>query len=102
MNDIELHGETDDDDIEDAETGFDDGSAQVRNIRDPSQPTANEHQEHMTTQRLHRTWCKLCVMGRGVISPHRRSDAQDDLGGVPHVMCQWITGSLERGNLKNK
>ena len=39
------------------------GSAQVRNIRDPSQPTANEHQEHMTTQRLHRTWCQVVCDG---------------------------------------
>ena len=39
-------------------------------------------------------------MGRGVNSPHSRSDAQDDFEGVPP--CQWITVSLERGNLKNK
>ena len=36
--------------MEDWETGFDDGSAQVRTIRDPGQPTAHEHQEHMTTR----------------------------------------------------
>ena len=47
----ELNGETDAEDMEDGETGFDDGSAQVRNIRDPGQPTAKEHQEHMTTRR---------------------------------------------------
>ena len=41
-NDIELKGETDHEDMEDGETGFDDGSAQVRNIRDPRQPTAKE------------------------------------------------------------
>ena len=76
---------TDDEDMEDGEMGFDDGSAQVRNIRDPGQPTAKEHQEHMTTHRPHRSWCKFCLMGRCVNSPHRRSDAQDDLEGVPHV-----------------
>ena len=38
MNDIELNGETDDEDMEDGETRFDDGSAPVRNIRDPEQP----------------------------------------------------------------
>ena len=81
-NDTELYVETDDEDMEDCETGFDDGSAQVRNIRDPGQPTANKHQEHMTTHRPYRSWCKFCVMGRGVCSPHRRSDAQDDLEGV--------------------
>ena len=74
----ELNGETDDEDMEDGEMGFDDGSAQVRNIRDPGQPTAKEHQEHMTTHRPYRSWCNFCVMGRGVNAPHRRSDAQDD------------------------
>ena len=44
-------GETDDEDMEDGETEFDDGSAQVRNIRDAGQPTVKEYQEHMTTHR---------------------------------------------------
>ena len=39
MNDIELNWETDDEDMEDGEPGLDDGSAAVRNIHDPSQPT---------------------------------------------------------------
>ena len=78
-NDIEVNGETDDEDMEDEETGFDDGSAAVRNICDPGQQTESEHREHMTTHRPYRSWCKICVMGRGVNSPHRRSDAQVDL-----------------------
>ena len=71
---------------------FDDGSAQVRNMPDPGQPNANEHQEHMTTHRPYRSCCKFSVMGRGVNAPHRRSDAQDDLEGVPHVSvdCGFI------------
>ena len=84
----ELNGETDDEDMEDGETGFDDGSAPVRNTRDRRQPTASERREHMTTHRPHRSWCKFCVMGRRVNSPHRRSDAQDDLEGVPHVSME--------------
>ena len=84
-NDVELNGETDDQDMEDGETGFDDGSAQVRTIRDQGQPTVKEHQEHMTTHRPHRSWCNFCVMGRGVNSPHWRSDAQDDFEEVLHV-----------------
>ena len=65
--------------------GLDDGSAQVRNIRDPGQPTVKEHQEHMTTHRPYRSWCKFCVMGRGMNAPHRTSETQEDLEGVPHV-----------------
>ena len=88
-NNDELNGETDDEDMEDGETGFDDGSAQVRNIRDPGQPTGHEHEEHMTTHRPYRSWCKFCVMGRGVNAPHRRLDAQGDLDGVPHVSMDY-------------
>ena len=84
-NGDELNGETDGEDMEDGEVGLDDRSAQVRNMRGPGQPTVKEHQEHMTSQRPYRSWCKFCVMGRGVNAPHRRSDAQDDLEGVPHV-----------------
>ena len=81
-----LNGETDDEDMEDGETGF---SGQVRDIRDPGQPTATEHRELMTTRRPHRSWCKFCVMGRGVNSLHRKSDAQDDLKMVPHVSMDY-------------
>ena len=80
-----MNGETDDEDMEDGETRFDDGSAQVRNIRDPGQPTASEYKEHMTTHRPYRSRCEFCVMERGVNSPHRKSDAQEDLEGVSHV-----------------
>ena len=55
-NDEELNGETDDEDTEGGEMGFDDGSAQVRNIRDPGQPTAKEYQEHVTTHRPYRSY----------------------------------------------
>ena len=50
-NGDELNGETDDEDMEDGDMEFNDGSAHVRNIRDPGHPTAKEHQEHMTTHR---------------------------------------------------
>ena len=39
----------------------------------------------MTTHRPYRSWRKFCMMERGVNAPHRRSGAQDDLAGVPHV-----------------
>ena len=90
-NGDELNGETDD-----GEVGFDDGTAQVRSIGDPGQPTADEHQEHMTTHRPYRSWCRFCVMGRGVSAPHRRSNARDIWREC--LMCQWATGFLEKGN----
>ena len=82
-NDVELNAETDDEDMEDGDVGFEERSAQVRNIGDPGQPAAKEHQEHMSARRPYRSWCKFYVMGRGVNAPHRKSDAQDDLEGCP-------------------
>ena len=90
VNEIELNGVTDNEIMEDGETGVDDGSVQVRNIRDPGQPTESEHREHMATHRLYRSRCKFCVMGRGVNSLHWRSDAQDDVAGVLHLSMDWI------------
>ena len=89
VNDFELDGETDDEDTEDGKTGFDDESAVVRNICDPGQPTESEPREHMNTHQPHRSWCKFCVMGRGVRTPHRKSDVQDDLEGVLHVSMDY-------------
>ena len=50
-----MNGETDDEDMEDGEMGFDDASAQVKNIRDPGQPTATTSRrlEHWR-ERLHK------------------------------------------------
>ena len=64
-SDIELNDETDEEDMVDGETGFDDGSVHVRNFRDPGQPTVKEHQEHMTdhTSTI-QIMGKFCVMGR--------------------------------------
>ena len=61
----------------------------MRNIRGPGQPTESERREHMNTHRPYRSWCKLCVIGRGVNSPHRRTDAQDDLEGLLHVSMDY-------------
>ena len=67
-NDIEV---PDDEHMEDGDAGFDDGSAQARNIRDPAtdcprKPTA--HDPASTIQIMVQVLC-------GVNSPHRRSGA---------------------------
>ena len=68
MNDVEFNGETDDEDMEDGETRFDDGSAPVRNIRDPGQPTESERRDCTNTHRPYRSRCKFWVIGSGVNS----------------------------------
>ena len=50
----------------------------------------------MTTHGPHRSWCKFCVMGRGVNAPHRRSDAQDGLEGV--ALAREIAQARQEGS----
>ena len=54
----------------------------MRNIRDPDRERTQRAHEHT---RPCISWCKFCVMGLGVGSRHKRSDAEDDLEGVFHV-----------------
>ena len=70
MNDIQLNGETDDEVMENGETGYDDGSAAVRSIRDAGHPTGSERREHMNTQSnlqimmqvlCDGTWCEFAT-----------------------------------------
>ena len=74
--------------------GFDDGSAQVRNIREKGQPTAHEHQEHMTTHRPYRSWCKFCVMGRHCRGrSHKLAKREARPSRRDH---QWSNGIIDR------
>ena len=80
-DDVELNGETDDEDMEDGEMGFDDGSAQVRNIRDPGQPTVKEHDHTSSVQNM------VQVLRDGTRSERTAQEIRCSrgLGRVPHV-----------------
>ena len=59
-----MNGETDDEDVEDGETGYGDGSAQVRNLRDPR--TQRAHNLTSTLQIMVKvlrdgTWCEFAA-----------------------------------------
>ena len=56
-NNDELNGETDDEDMEDGETGFDDGSAQVRNRSNDCPQTPRSHDHTSTVQIMVQVLC---------------------------------------------
>ena len=77
--------------------GFDDGSVQVRNIRDPGQPAAKEQQEHMTTHRPYRSWCKILCDGARCERAAQEIRCSRRFGGSAScINAQW--GFLQRGN----
>ena len=78
-NDIELNGETNDEDMEDGEAGFDGGSAQARNIRDPGQPTDHSSTTQIMVPVLRDgTWCELAAQEIGCSRRFGRGAARVD------------------------
>ena len=73
--------------IEETEKGDDskvEDRAEVDEVRRPNPaarpytPTKAEVYEHEVTHLPYRTWCKHCVKGRGVSTPHRKEQGGED------------------------
>ena len=61
---------------------------EVRRPHDPGKPTKKEIEEHLPLHWPFRSWCRHCVRGRGVASPHKkRSDEDKEFpqGRVPTI-----------------
>ena len=54
----------------------------LRNAANPAQPTAVQLEEHRTDHFPFRTWCKFCIMGRGVGQPHSASQSESTIAVV--------------------
>ena len=84
---LEAEGGEQEDDIDDVEK-----FPEVRrpqSLRNPGQPTRREWEEHQLLHWPYRSWCKHCVCGRAVASPHRnKSDEEREqrrTSGVPTI-----------------
>ena len=74
----------------------------------PYQPTKAEREAHEITHLPYRNWCPHCVAGKGVSSPHFKSDGEEPIGievsmdycfmgdeateGVPPILIAWDGG----------
>ena len=50
-------------------------------------PSQREIDEHMLTHIPFRSWCKFCVMGKSVASPHRKIDKSEE--SIPTVSVDY-------------
>ncbi len=56
------------------EVNIEEETEPLRAAPDPKQPSAEQVEAHRTTGHIpYRTWCKHCIMGRGLGEPHRQS-----------------------------
>ena len=99
-------GDDDADEVRNAgSAGESDEARRPRIACDPGRPTRKEFLDHRCTHWPFRSWCKHCVRGRAVCSPHRKKDqeakdfAQD--GRVPTLsMDHCFLGSETRQLLR--
>ena len=71
----------------------------VRRPHDPGKPTRKELEEHLPLHWPFRSWCRHCVRGRGVASPHkRRSDEDKEFpqGRIPTISLDHCFLGSER------
>ncbi len=68
MAPLETPGEDGEVNIED-----EDDNEPVKMAKDPGQPSIQQEKEHRVDHYPYRSWCKFCVMGRGIGFQHRRA-----------------------------
>ena len=61
----------------------------------PYTPTKAEVYEHEVTHLPYRTWCKHCVKGRGVSTPHRKGKKEEKIGITISIDYCFMTGEAD-------
>ena len=51
----------------------------LKHATDVPNPTADQVEKHNVTHLPYRSWCKQCVMGRGVGRPHSNSSSESSI-----------------------
>ena len=79
----------------------------VKRPHDPGKPTRKEIEEHLPTHWPFRSWCRHCVRGRGVASPHKSRSQEDkefSQGLIPTIsmdyrfLCSEKSEDMGHGN----
>ena len=65
----------------------------------PYTPTKEEIREHEVTHLPFRPWCRHCVFGKGVRSPHLKSDDKEKIGTTISMDYCFMADDEEEGDL---
>ena len=74
-------------DVEDGEYGM----RRVKQLKDPKLPTRAEREEHEVSHLPYRSWCRICVMGKGKEDAHRHGGHESDITTV-HMDYGFLGG----------
>ena len=67
----------------------------VKRATDPGQPTAADVESHRCDHYPYRSWCKWCVMGRGLGTPHR---SRGEESRIPRIGVDYFF--ITRGGVR--
>ena len=62
-------------------------TAKTKTVRSPIEPSKKAREDHNATHLPYRSWCISCVSGRGVASPHVKSDEKKTIDEVGMDYC---------------
>ena len=90
-----MEGDEQDDAQEEEEIGAEAAEdAPVKIARDPGDPTPGERERHNATHIPYRSWCPVCVKGKGKEESHRRQKCGDE-SCKPHLCFDYKTFGQE-------
>ena len=70
----------------------------VRPRKSPEEPTEAERLKHEATHAPYRSWCQVCVRGRGRCKPHYRKVEEGSGNEVPKIsMDYFFMGGVDTG-----
>merc|ERR1711923_132205 len=82
-----------------------DGDAEVNESEDyekanflkcPGQPSAQEEEDHRCSHIPFRSWCRYCMMGRGLGTPHLSSQGQSSIPRVGLDYFYITSGGIKK------
>ena len=73
--------------VEERESEEDGREAKV--MTGPRKPTKAEVEVHELTHIPYKSWCRHCVRGRGIHSPHHKVDRSSEEEGLPMIVCDY-------------
>ena len=67
----------------------------TRIVRNPLNPSREERERHNINHCPYRSWCNICVEGRGKEDPHYKNNNKDVNSGIPIIALDYKSAGQE-------
>ena len=97
LNEVDINDEGEeheDDDNDKCSPCFEDINP-TRIVRNPLNPSKEERERHNINHCPYRSWCNVCVEGRGKEDPHYRNNNKDVNTGIPIIALDYKSAGKE-------